>query len=102
MPGQLHAPKPRIRIDGLCVDLRQHEVDRPTAFIAVVSAWDESETVVGEIALDLAPRGQTRKVNARRVPSSDLYRNFRPLLFASRRRHTRFDCDWSSDVCSSD
>src|SRR2546430_14464638 len=28
-----------------------------------------------------------------------------PLLFfffSSRRRHTRFDCDWSSDVCSSD
>src|SRR2546430_6199786 len=24
------------------------------------------------------------------------------LLFSSRRRHTRFDCDWSSDVCSSD
>src|SRR2546430_10261433 len=24
------------------------------------------------------------------------------LFFASRRRHTRFDCDWSSDVCSSD
>src|SRR6516165_8103466 len=22
--------------------------------------------------------------------------------FSSRRRHTRFDCDWSSDVCSSD
>src|SRR2546430_11558560 len=22
--------------------------------------------------------------------------------FPSRRRHTRFDCDWSSDVCSSD
>src|SRR2546430_13442452 len=31
---------------------------------------------------------------------------FIPLLFffffSSRRRHTRFDCDWSSDVCSSD
>src|SRR5256886_14239564 len=29
---------------------------------------------------------------------------FRPVLFffSSRRRHTRFDCDWSSDVCSSD
>src|SRR5256886_10964398 len=29
----------------------------------------------------------------------------RPALFfffSSRRRHTRFDCDWSSDVCSSD
>src|SRR5256886_7064813 len=24
------------------------------------------------------------------------------LLFSSRRRHTIFDCDWSSDVCSSD
>src|SRR5256886_6915278 len=24
------------------------------------------------------------------------------LFFPSRRRHTRFDCDWSSDVCSSD
>src|SRR5207237_4107888 len=23
-------------------------------------------------------------------------------LFSSRRRHTRFKCDWSSDVCSSD
>src|SRR3972149_1683683 len=34
--------------------------------------------------------------------------NLFPLLtsylffFTSRRRHTRFDCDWSSDVCSSD
>src|SRR2546430_6495276 len=28
------------------------------------------------------------------------YRYF--FFFSSRRRHTRFDCDWSSDVCSSD
>src|SRR5260370_32613582 len=30
--------------------------------------------------------------------------NLRPLFFffSSRRRHTRFKCDWSSDVCSSD
>src|SRR5205085_6696858 len=27
---------------------------------------------------------------------------FSCLFFSSRRRHTRFDCDWSSDVCSSD
>src|SRR2546430_15231978 len=26
----------------------------------------------------------------------------RRVFFSSRRRHTRFDCDWSSDVCSSD
>src|SRR5256886_12766749 len=30
---------------------------------------------------------------------SNLYCFF---FFSSRRRHTRFDCDWSSDVCSSD
>src|SRR2546430_11207891 len=26
----------------------------------------------------------------------------RRFFLSSRRRHTRFDCDWSSDVCSSD
>src|SRR5882762_11443813 len=26
----------------------------------------------------------------------------RRIFFSSRRRHTRFKCDWSSDVCSSD
>src|SRR6267143_1176632 len=25
-----------------------------------------------------------------------------PFFFSSRRRHTRWNCDWSSDVCSSD
>src|SRR2546430_4269128 len=30
---------------------------------------------------------------------ADLARHF---FVSSRRRHTRFDCDWSSDVCSSD
>src|SRR5205085_6365201 len=29
-------------------------------------------------------------------------RHVLPFFFSSRRRHTRFDCDWSSDVCSSD
>src|SRR2546430_1451810 len=28
--------------------------------------------------------------------------NISLFFFSSRRRHTRFDCDWSSDVCSSD
>src|SRR5256886_9159398 len=28
--------------------------------------------------------------------------NLHSFFFSSRRRHTRFDCDWSSDVCSSD
>src|SRR2546430_9966104 len=30
------------------------------------------------------------------------HRSRRIVVFSSRRRHTRFDCDWSSDVCSSD
>src|SRR5256886_6710381 len=34
------------------------------------------------------------------VRSEDLFLFF--FFFSSRRRHTRFDCDWSSDVCSSD
>src|SRR2546430_5550774 len=29
-------------------------------------------------------------------------RSYFCFFFSSRRRHTRFDCDWSSDVCSSD
>src|SRR5207237_2081172 len=30
------------------------------------------------------------------------YVSFFFFFFSSRRRHTRFKCDWSSDVCSSD
>src|SRR5260370_26109591 len=33
----------------------------------------------------------------RRIDTSGLF-----FFFSSRRRHTRFKCDWSSDVCSSD
>src|SRR2546430_13538900 len=31
-----------------------------------------------------------------------MFQNKVGLFCSSRRRHTRFDCDWSSDVCSSD
>src|SRR2546430_2108871 len=33
---------------------------------------------------------------------STAYHLLEVFFFSSRRRHTRFDCDWSSDVCSSD
>src|SRR2546430_5617870 len=54
--------------------------------------------------------GQARngeEERGRRAVASYLGRNFSSRLrffffFSSRRRHTRFDCDWSSDVCSSD
>src|SRR5260370_6642165 len=31
-----------------------------------------------------------------------MYDGCSAFFFSSRRRHTRFKCDWSSDVCSSD
>src|SRR3989475_82693 len=56
-------------------------------------------------------RGGKRLV-AMRTPSSNRHQYTRAsncrlsfsvvFFFSSRRRHTRFDCDWSSDVCSSD
>src|SRR2546430_7114601 len=36
------------------------------------------------------------------LPAPRLYVIGGRFFFSSRRRHTRFDCDWSSDVCSSD
>src|SRR2546430_7556849 len=41
------------------------------------------------------PRSGTWSVEGVRSPCTFFF-------FSSRRRHTRFDCDWSSDVCSSD
>src|SRR5256886_7705312 len=43
------------------------------------------------------PKGTTTVLRSNRVVVVD-----RVFFFSSRRRHTRFDCDWSSDVCSSD
>src|SRR2546430_3821743 len=40
---------------------------------------------------------QGRMLSARSVVQCHFF-----FFFSSRRRHTRFDCDWSSDVCSSD
>src|SRR5207237_1992717 len=34
--------------------------------------------------------------------SEQLVWGYSLFFFSSRRRHTRFKCDWSSDVCSSD
>src|SRR2546430_8072162 len=45
----------------------------------------------------LMPHGRRRQLLAPLVSS---VRHL--FFFSSRRRHTRFDCDWSSDVCSSD
>src|SRR2546430_3694616 len=51
--------------------------------------------VMGRVCLTCAIRSRP----ARFAPSTFVGMIF---FFSSRRRHTRFDCDWSSDVCSSD
>src|SRR2546430_10069901 len=48
----------------------------------------------------------SQKATAVELRELDVNSSCRAILFffffSSRRRHTRFDCDWSSDVCSSD
>src|SRR2546430_7253654 len=41
-------------------------------------------------------------IRVRKTVKSKLYHAGVSYVVSSRRRHTRFDCDWSSDVCSSD
>src|SRR2546430_10423925 len=45
--------------------------------------------------------GQTLRTRALDL-TKVYYHLFFVFFFSSRRRHTRCDCDWSSDVCSSD
>src|SRR2546430_12479935 len=48
-----------------------------------------------ERAVDTAQKEQNTQVEADA-------RSYLGDFLSSRRRHTSFDCDWSSDVCSSD
>src|SRR2546430_12512877 len=45
-----------------------------------------------------------KQIQSGAITSPDVIRSIAAnfYFFSSRRRHTRFDCDWSSDVCSSD
>src|SRR5256886_4197632 len=52
--------------------------------------------------LDKPPSAELRP-GQKDVDSLPTYEVLDPIFFfSSRRRHTIFDCDWSSDVCSSD
>src|SRR2546430_7085544 len=65
---------------------------------SVASAGDTSTILDSIVAV---VNGITRAVSVILIVStSGCYFFF--FFFSSRRRHTRFDCDWSSDVCSSD
>src|SRR5256885_6419869 len=50
------------------------------------------------LRIPFGPRSAWRCLLARR----ERFYNHMPFFFSSRRRHTRLQGDWSSDVCSSD
>src|SRR5256886_11154449 len=52
------------------------------------------------IASQTGDRKRTSKTNVKTTSTTRKPTLF--VFFSSRRRNTRFDCDWSSDVCSSD
>src|SRR2546430_1291662 len=53
-----------------------------------------------DVSAELAPK--LLKAGVKVIDLSGAFRFRDAFFFSSRRRHTRFDCDWSSDVCSSD
>src|SRR2546430_635194 len=66
--------------------------ERDTLFAALVEAPENYERII-------APWKSVPGLNLEAAMPVVLNTMF---FFSSRRRHTRFDCDWSSDVCSSD
>src|SRR2546430_10406292 len=50
----------------------------------------------------MSPMSRPRMWSGTSGCSAAVRRRLLRFFFSSRRRHTRFDCDWSSDVCSSD
>src|SRR2546430_11960115 len=64
--------------------------------------WLKTTTVIPSLLASVSMRA----FRLARLMATLRARGYRPdcffFFFSSRRRHTRFDCDWSSDVCSSD
>src|SRR2546430_9119305 len=56
--------------------------------------------VIGHSSIKLDPK--EGEIEYRGMRTTDITQTRLVFFFSSRRRHTRFDCDWSSDVCSSD
>src|SRR2546430_3534049 len=65
-------------------------VDFPTIQVNASLPGASPETMAAAVALPLEKQFST-------IAGLDSM-----IFFSSRRRHTIFDCDWSSDVCSSD
>src|SRR2546430_124702 len=94
----------------------EHTAERRTSYMAVTSRLSPvlravrsgSGTVTGDRGDDATWNGTgSRSGSGARGATGSMARGSPArarsfVFFSSRRRHTRFDCDWSSDVCSSD
>src|SRR5688572_27258336 len=69
-------------------------LEEASARLATVNPALDVETLQSEVDL--------MRDAARSKDIEQMIRHSVFFFFSSRRRHTRFDCDWSSDVCSSD
>src|SRR5256886_8756694 len=72
---------------------------REFGFKIPVLAKSDGSVIDGHLRLKAAQRLGMEEVP---VILCDEWTEAQVFFFSSRRRHTRFDCDWSSDVCSSD
>src|SRR5256886_5639700 len=63
--------------------------------------WDEGGSGALYSMGEMFDDAQVRQIKAAEKVKGRILGGF-GFFFSSRRRHTRFDCDWSSDVCSSD
>src|SRR2546430_1285120 len=83
--------EPQLRDDNAHNDKSVHGVLTPT-----YQAGLRRDPVQSEIEAERKKRDEIE------AGKSYCSRRFGGVFFSSRRRHTSFDCDWSSDVCSSD
>src|SRR2546430_2264062 len=60
---------------------------------------DNNSIGMGDAVIKSAIQGSNVPISDEAVPS---FVSGAMAFFSSRSRHTTFDCDWSSDVCSSD
>src|SRR5260370_32704534 len=70
----------------------------PRKHAPVTTSAHDNAVTVSELIVYVFEQAFTNKVLSYFL----VYNSCFFFFFSSRRRHTRFKCDWSSDVCSSD
>src|SRR2546430_13255951 len=93
-------------LDTGILDRTPTEIDRARIArrLAQSQAWVENYANENRVKLldELAPEVASQLESRDREALRTFAARVASFFFSSRRRHTRFDCDWSSDVCSSD